>query len=163
MGLNELFTGHLVPGARFQIVPTDRGEDVFEVRFASAKEREESLLQLDERRGRYVFRPVSYSVETDPSMLLTEAKFGKLHNQKKLDEAERKKADIIIINAFEAVGESMDGKQWALFDDIFPVVNVERPISRTWLKTLLSGAYPYFYADETNEGAYFYDPAKRPA
>ena len=163
MGLNELFTGHLVPGARFQIVPTDRGEDVFEVRFASVKEREENLLQLDERRGRYVFRPVSYAVETDPAMLLTEAKFGKLHNQKKLDDAERKKPDIIIVNAFEAVGESMDGTLWALFDDIFPVVNVERPISRTWLKTLLSGAYPYFYADETNEGAYFYDPSKRPA
>ncbi|HEY0071049.1 MAG TPA: hypothetical protein VGE04_13865 [Chloroflexia bacterium] len=163
MGLNELFTDHLVPGARFQIVPTDRGEDVFEVRYTTIKEREENLLQLDERRGRYVFRPVSYSVETDPAMLLTETKFGKLHNQKKLDESERKKPDIIIINAFEAVGEELDGKPWALFDDIFPVVNVERPISRSWLKTLLSGAYPYFYADENNEGAYFYDPSKKPA
>lgn len=163
MGLNELFTDHLVPGARFQIVPTDRGEDVFEVRYTTIKEREENLLQLDERRGRYVFRPVSYSVETDPAMLLTETKFGKLHNQKKLDEGERKKPDVIIINAFEAVGEELDGKPWALFDDIFPVVNVERPISRSWLKTLLSGAYPYFYADENNEGAYFYDPSKKPA
>ena len=163
MGLNELFTGHLVPGARFQIVPTDRGDDVFEVRYTSVKEREENLLQLDERRGRYVFRPVSYSVETDPAMLLTETKFGKLHNQKKLEEGERKKPDLIIINAFEAVGEDLDGKRWALFDDIFPVVNIERPISPSWLRTMLSGAYPYFYADETNEGAYFYDPSKRPS
>ncbi|MEA2573251.1 MAG: hypothetical protein QOH93_549 [Chloroflexia bacterium] len=163
MGLNELFTGHLVPGARFQIVPTDRGEDVFEVRYTTVKEREENLLQLDERRGRYVFRPVSYSVETNPAMLLTETKFGKLHNQKKLDEGERKKPDIIIINAFEAVGEELDGKPWALFDDIYPVVNVERPISKSWLRTLLSGAYPYFYADENNEGAYFYDASKKPS
>ncbi|MDQ5826242.1 MAG: hypothetical protein M3441_18775 [Chloroflexota bacterium] len=163
MGLNELFTGHLVPGARFQIVPTDRGEDVFEVRYTSVKEREENLLQLDERRGRYVFRPVSYSVETDPAMLLTETKFGKLHNQKKLEEGERKKPDLIIINAFEAVGEDLDGKRWALFDDIFPVVNIERPISPSWLRTLLSGAYPYFYADETNQGAYFYDASKKPS
>lgn len=161
MGLNELFTGHLVPGARFQIVPTERGEDVFEVRYASIKEREQNLLQLDERRGRYVFRPVSYSVETDPGMLLTEEKFGKLHNQKKLDEAERKKLDAIITTAFEAVGEPVDGKQWALMDDLYAVVNIERPISRSWLTTLLSGAYPFFYADEENEGFYFYDPSKK--
>lgn len=161
MGLNELFNDHLVPGAKFQIIPTDRGEDVFEIRYNTVKEREESLLQLDDRRGRYVFRPVSYTVETDPNMLLTESKFSKLHNQKKLDESERKKIDNIIAQAFDAVGESVDGKTWAMIDDLYPVVNIDRPVSQSLLKTLLSGAYPYFYPDETTEGFYFYDPAKR--
>jgi hypothetical protein len=63
----------------------------------------------------------------------------------------------------EAIGEQMDGKYWAVLDDIYAVVNIERPMSRTWLRTLLSGAYPFFYADETTEGAYFYDPSKRPS
>lgn len=161
MGLNELFNDHLVPGAKFQIIPTDRGDDVFEIRYTTVAEREESLLQLDDRRGRYVFRPVSHTVETDPNMLLTETKFGKLHNQKKLDESERKKIDNIIAQAFDVVGEPVDGKTWALIDDLYPVVNIDRPVSQSWLKTLLSGAYPFFYPDETTEGFYFYDPAKR--
>jgi len=163
MGLNELFTQHMVPGARFTIVPTDRGEDVFEIHFTRADEVEASLLQFDERRSRYVFRPVSYAVETDPAMLLTQEKFGKLHNHKKLEESERKRADVIIVNAFEVVGEDNDGKLWAAFDDLFPVVNIERPISPSWLRTMLSGAYPFFYPDENLEGAYFYDRSKRPS
>lgn len=163
MGLNDLFTEHMVPGARFIITSTDRGEDVFELQFAQGDEREESLLHFDERRGRYIFRPIVFSIDTDPSMLLTQEKFGKLQNQKKLEDAERRRPEAVIINAFEVVGEQSDGKLWAIFDDLYPVVNLERPISPTWLETLLSGAYPYFYADETTQGAYFYDPLKRPA
>jgi hypothetical protein len=163
MGLGELFTDHMVPGAKFIVTPTDRGEDVFEIHFTRADEVEDNLLQLDERKGRYVFRPVSFTVETDPSMLLTQDKFGKLHNQKKLEDSERRRPDVIITNAFEAIGENNDGKLWAIFDDIYPVVNIERPISRSWLRTLLSGAYPFFYPDETTEGAYFYDASKRPS
>jgi hypothetical protein len=163
MGLGELFTDHMVPGAKFTITPTDRGEDVFEIHFARADEKEENLLQLDERKGRYVFRPVSFAVDTDPAMLLTQDKFGKMHNQKKLEDSERRRPDVIITNAFEAVGEDNDGKLWAIFDDIYPIVNIERPISRSWLRTMLSGAYPFFYADETTEGAYFYDASKRPS
>ncbi|MEO8288245.1 MAG: hypothetical protein ABI670_17600 [Chloroflexota bacterium] len=163
MGLSELFTVHMVPGAKFTITPTDRGEDVFEIHFTRAEEQEENLLQLDERKGRYVFRPVSYAVATDPAMLLTQGKFGKMHNQKKLEDSERRRPDFIIANAFEAVGENNDGKLWAIFDDIYPIVNIERPISPSWLRTMLSGAYPFFYPDETTEGAYFYDASKRPS
>ncbi|HEX9990422.1 MAG TPA: hypothetical protein VGE45_18330 [Chloroflexia bacterium] len=163
VGLNELFNEHMVPGARFTITPTDRGEDVFEVHFTRNEEQEDNLLQYDDRRGRYVFRPTAYTVETDPTMLLTQEKFGKLHNHKKLDDAERKRPDVIIANAFEAVGDQSEGRFWAVFEDIYPVVNIERPISKSWLKTLLSGAYPFFYEDDTTEGAYFYDPSKRPS
>ncbi|MBF6612320.1 MAG: hypothetical protein IVW55_04250 [Chloroflexi bacterium] len=163
MGLGDLFAEYMIPGARFRIVPTDRGEDVFEIHFNRPAEREDNLLQLDERKGRYLFRPVSYSVEADPAMLLSQERFGKLQNQKKLDDLERKRPETIITNAFEAVGEENDGKLWAIFDDIYPVVNIERPISRSWLKTMLSGAYPYFYPDENAAGAYFYDSARKPS
>jgi hypothetical protein len=163
MGMNELFTNHMVPGARFTITPTDRGEDVFEIHFGRGDEREENLLQFDDRKSRYVFRPVSFAVDTDPNMLLTQEKFGKLHNQKKLEDSERRKPDVIIANAFDVVGEDQDGKLWAIFDDLYPVVNIDRPVSPSWLRTLLSGAYPFFYPDETTEGAYFYDPSKRPS
>ena len=70
---------------------------------------------------------------------------------------------MVLTNAFEAIGDSVDGKLWAILDDIFPVVNLDRPMSRTWLRTLLSGAYPFFYSDESTEGAYFYDASKRPS
>lgn len=161
MGLSELFTDHMIAGAKFTITPTDRGENVFEIHFTHAEEVEGSLLQLDERKGRWVFRPVQYAVGTDPNMLLTQEKFGKLHNQKKLEDSERRKIDLVISNAFEAIGEENDGKLWAILDDLYTVVNIERPISRAWLRTLLSGTYPFFYADETTEGAYFYDAGKK--
>ena len=163
MGLSELFTAHMVPGAKFTIVPTDRGEDVFEIHFTRVDEKEENLLQFDERRSRYVFRPVSYAVETDPLMLINQDRFGKLHNHKQLEDAERKRPDVIIANAFEIIGEENEGKLWAAFDEIYPLVNIDRPISKSWLKTLLSGAYPFFYPDEDTEGAYFYDQSKRPS
>ncbi len=163
MGLAEFFAEHMVPGAKFTIIPTDRADNIFEIQFTKSQEQEDNLLQLDERKGRYVFRPVSFSVATDPSMLLTQEKFGKLHNQKKLEESERKKPDLVISSAFEGIGEEMDGRYWAILDDLYPVVNLDRPMSRSWLKTLLSGAYPFFYADESTEGAYFYDPSRRPS
>ncbi|HST04577.1 MAG TPA: hypothetical protein VLQ48_07565 [Chloroflexia bacterium] len=161
MGLSELFTDHMIAGAKFMITPTDRGANVFEVHFTHAEEVEANLLQLDERKGRWVFRPVQYAVGTDPNMLLTQEKFGKLHNQKKLEDSERRKPDLVISNAFEAIGEENDGKLWAILDDLYPVVNIERPISRAWLRTLLSSTYPFFYPDETTEGAYFYDAGKK--
>ncbi len=157
MGLNELFTDHMIAGAKFTITPTNRGDDVFEIHFNRAEEVEANLLQLDERKGRWVFRPVQYAVGTDPNMLLTQEKFGKLHNQKKLEELDRRKLDVVLSNAFEAIGETNDGKLWAIMDDLYPVINIERPVSRAWLSVLLSGTYPYFYADESTEGAYFYD------
>ncbi|HKP52767.1 MAG TPA: hypothetical protein VJ183_08935 [Chloroflexia bacterium] len=159
MGLRDLFVEHMVPGAKFALVPTDRGEDIFEVHFNRADEQEVSLLQFDDRKSRYVFRPVSFAIETDPAMLPTQEKLGKLHNQKKLEEAERRRLDVVIANAFEMVGEQNDGKLWAAFDELYAVVNIERPVSRAWLRTLLSGTYPAFYADETTEDAYFYDAA----
>jgi hypothetical protein len=163
MGLTDFFTEHLVPGAKFTVLPTDRAENILEVQYVRENEREENLLQFDDRRARYVFRPVSFAADTDPSALLTQEKFGKLHNAKKLEDAERKRPDLILANAFEMVGEESDGKYWAILDDLYPVANLDRPMSRSWLKTLLSGAYPFFYADETTEGAYFYDPSKRPS
>ena len=163
MGLGDFFAEHMVPGAAFSIVPTDRADNIFELHYTRGHETEDNLLQFDERKGRYVFRPVSYTVGTDSTMLLTQDKFGKLHNHKRLEESERKKPDLVIAAAFEAIGENMDGKYWAILDDIYPVANLDRPMSRGWLRTLLSGAYPFFYADESTEGASFYDPAKRPA
>ncbi|MDQ6694059.1 MAG: hypothetical protein M3014_06515 [Chloroflexota bacterium] len=163
MGLSELFTEHMVPGARFTLIPTDRGGDVFELRFARAEEQEHNLLQYDERKSRYSFRPVSYAVETDPSMLVTQERFGKLHNQKRLEEQERRRPEVTISRAFEAVGENLDGKLYALLDDIYPVANIERPFSKAYLKQLMSGPYPYFYPEEGTDGAYFYDPALKPA
>ena len=129
----------MIPGAKFTITPTDRGEDVFEIHFTRTEEEEANPIQLDERKGRWVFRPVQYVVGTDPNMLLTQEKFGKLHNQKKLEDADRRKPEVILANAFEAIGESNDGKLWAIIDDLFPVVNLERPISRGWLRIMLAG------------------------
>ena len=57
--------------------------------------------------------------------------------------------------------DSYRAQLWAAFDDLYTVVNIERPFTRAWLKSLLSGAYPAFYPDETTEDAYFYDATQK--
>ena len=81
--------------------------------------------------------------------------------------AEPRDADLLataVRETREEVAVDLGGaERLGILDDIYPVVNIERPMSRSWLKTLLSGAYPFFYADETTEGAYFYDASRRPS
>ena len=33
MGLADFFAEHMVPGARFTVVPTDRADNIFEIHF----------------------------------------------------------------------------------------------------------------------------------
>ncbi len=165
VGLDEFYQ-NLVPGAVVTIESTPR-PNVYTVTYGRlSTPQEERLLQFDERRNRYVFRPVVFNVQTDPALLLSETRYPRVEALHRLEEAERKKPELVVARAFEVVGDSIerDGNSvyWALLDDIFPIVNIERPFSKAYLRAILtSSQYPYFSADPDSEDSYYYDPSKR--
>jgi hypothetical protein len=162
VGLDVFFQENLVPGARLTIEPTDQ-EDVFTVRFERTAAQEARLLHFDERRSRFVFQPTTYYAEVTPPALLSEERFPRLNNVKRMDEAERKKGEAVVIGAFELAGEHIDdsARWWATLEDLLPVANLERPFSVGALRAILEAGHDYLYPDPDNAGAYFYDPAKK--
>jgi len=161
VGFDAFFQESLVPGATFTIEPTDQ-QNVFTLRFEQTTAQEDSLLQYDERRSRFIYRPTTFYAGTSPDWLMNEARFPKLDAIKRLDEADRKKAESIVVRAFELIGEQVDGRVMALLSDLLPVVNLERPFSAGALRAILEAAgHRYFAADPDTPGAYYYDPSKR--
>lgn len=165
VGLDEFYQ-NLVPGATFSVEATAH-PNVYSITYNRlGTQQEERLLQFDERRNRYVFRPVVFNVQTNPKMLITEQRYPRLENLHRLDEAERKRPELVVSRAFEVVGETMEREgnsvHWALLDDLLPIVNVQRPFSRAYLRAILSSAqYPYFSADPEGGDSYYYDPSKK--
>jgi len=161
VGFDAFFQENLVPGASFTFEATDQA-NVLVLRYERTNAQEESLLQYDERRSRFVFRPTTFYTGTSPDWILSEKRFPRLDGVKRLDETERKKTEQVVIRAFELVGEDLDGRILALLSDLLPVVNLERPFSAGALRAVLeTGHHPYFAADPETPGAFFYDPSAK--
>jgi hypothetical protein len=161
VGFDAFFQENLVPGATFTLESTEQ-QNVLLLRFERTSAQEASLLQYDERRNKFVYRPTTYYAGTSPDWLLSEKRFPNLDGVKRLDEAERKKTENVVIRAFELVGEDLDGRFLALTSDLLPVVNLERPFSPGALRAVVeTGNHPYFEADPDTPGAFFYDPSKK--
>jgi hypothetical protein len=159
VGFDAFFQENLVPGATFSLEPTDQ-RNVFVLRFERTAAQEDSLLQYDERRSRFNYRPTTFYAAVSPDWVLSQKRFPQLDGLKRLDEADRKKAENIVAKAFELIGEDVDGRLLALLTDLLPVVNLERPFSEGALRAVLE-AHPYFEADPDTQGAFLYDPSKR--
>ncbi|HUS16776.1 MAG TPA: hypothetical protein VM536_17410, partial [Chloroflexia bacterium] len=161
VGFDAFFQENLVPGAAFTLEPTDQ-QNVLILRYERTAAQEGSLLQYDERRSRFVYRPTTFYAGTNPDWVLNEKRFPKLDGLKRLDEADRKKTENLVIKAFELVGEDLDGRTLALVSDLLPVVNLERPFSEGALRAVMeAGNHPYFEADPETPGAFFYDSSKK--
>ncbi len=161
VGFDAFFQENLVPGATFSLESTEQ-QNVLLLRFERTSAQEASLLQYDERRNKFVYRPTTYYAGTSADWLLSEKRFPNLDGIKRLDEAERKKTENVVIRAFELVGEDLDGRLLALTSDLLPVVNLERPFSVGALRAVLeTGNHSYFEADPETPGAFFYDPSKK--
>ncbi|MDQ3327481.1 MAG: hypothetical protein M3506_03030 [Chloroflexota bacterium] len=153
-GLEELFQSTLVPGAIFTLVQgASSNEYTIEYERQSAAQ-ESRLLQWDERRERWFFGPVVYECPVDPSYLLSEERIGELNGRKRASDAERKRPDHLLQLAFELVGErGTDGSLTALVDDLTPVMNIDRPFSRSYVESVVeSGQYPKFTLEDPSIG-----------
>ncbi len=161
VGFDAFFGEYLVPGATFTLEATDQA-NVLILRFERTAAQEDSLLQYDERRNRFAYRPTTFYAAVSPDWVLREERFPRLDGLKRLDETERKKGEAIVSKAFELVGEEIDGRYMALLTDLLPAINLERPFSPGALRAILeAGHHAYFEADPDTAGAYFYDPSKR--
>ena len=163
VGFDEFYRENVVPGSVLTIERTPNNDGQFVIRYAAITAREERILQVDERRNRYVFRPQELAQQTDDAWLLSEGRYPRLNNIKPLDDKERRRLDTVIGTAFERaaenVGTKAEPRYWSAPEELLPVVNIERPFSlRALVEALESPQYPQFVADADTPGAFFYEP-----
>lgn len=149
LGLDDFYTENLVPGAVIAIQQTEN-DGHYKVEYLAEAARSEQLLELDERRAvRYVFRPTTYACGVDESLLLNEARFGGLSNEKPLDDKVRRRPEAVVAATFERIGEQREGNFSLPFESLLAGVNIERPMSETMLRGIL---------DQDDTGAFSRDP-----
>jgi hypothetical protein len=161
-GLEQFFADNLVPGAVLTLERTDRPNH-FLLEYFQVSGEDRKLLHLDERKGKYSFRSMTYYCATQDDFLLTEGRFPKLADVKPLDDRARRRPEQVVQVTFERVGENSgsadDPRYSASFSDLLAAANIERPISAEYLRDILtSGTYPEFSADESGEDVYVFQP-----
>lgn len=139
LGLDDFFAESLVPGALLSITATEN-DGHFKLEYLPGASQSARLLELDARRGqRYVFRPTTFECEIQPGMLLTEDRFPNLAAEKPLDDKIRRRPDDVVRETFKRIGIDTGDGVLASADDLFAVINVERPFSRQLLTETLEG------------------------
>ncbi len=149
LGLDDFFTENLVPGAMISISRTEN-DGHYLVEYLAASNQNARLLELEDRRQRYLFRPTTYGCTVDEAFLLSEERFPRLGSEKPLDEKTRRRPESVVAATFERIGEENDGHGYsASFANLLAGVNIERPFSEAFLRDIL---------DKDETGAFARDP-----
>ena len=163
-GLDRFFLENLVPGALFTI---ERNEDDgrYLIEYLPVSGEDRKLLQIDEKRGRYVYRPMTFYCATQEDMVLSENRFPQLANVPLLEERVRRRPELALAATFERIGEQVGSsdapKFMAILDDLVPTCNVERPMSAELIRSLITSPdFPMFSTDADIEDVFYYEPAK---
>ncbi len=157
-GFSTFFHENLVPGALFTI---ERGDTAgtYRIQYLQVSAQERKLLQVDEKKGKFAFKPVTFYCATRDQMLLSEHRLPRLAQMKPLDARDRRVLAKIVAAAFERggenVGEASAPRYLAEFDDLFALANIERPTSTEALRAILTSSANGF-AEE--DGLYYYSP-----
>lgn len=159
LGLDDFFTENLVPGALITIKRTEN-DGHYLVEYLPAGHQSARLLELEDRRQRYVFRPTSYSCAVEDAFLLTEERFPNFGSEKPLDEKIRRRPESVVAATFERLGHRSDTQgYWATLDDLLAAVNIERPFSERYLRSILENDETGAFArDPDGSDAYTYVP-----
>jgi len=157
-GFSTFFRENLVPGALFTIEHGDTA-GTYRIQYLQVSAQERKLLQVDEKKGKFAFKPVTFYCATRDQMLLSEHRLPRLAQMKPLDARDRRVLAKVIAAAFERggenVGESSAPRYLAEFDDLYALANIERPTSAEALRAILSSGANGF-AEE--DGLYYYSP-----
>ncbi len=157
-GFSTFFHENLVPGALFTI---ERGDTAgtYRIQYLQVSAQERKLLQVDEKRGRFTFKPVTFYCATRDQMLLSEHRLPRLAQMKPLDARDRRVLAKVVAAAFERggenVGEADAPRYLAEFDDLTALANIERPTPPEALRAILTAGTNGF-AEE--DGLYYYSP-----
>ncbi len=159
LGLDDFFNENLVPGAVVSIKAT-KNDGHFLVEFEESDSQSYRLLELEERRQRYVFRPTSFSCVVFEEYLLDEARFPGFAGEKPVDEKARRKAETVVSKSFERRGSALEGGGFgATFGELLAASNTERPFTETFLRAVLEGDESGAFAkDPDRDDAYTYIP-----
>ncbi|MGB9722522.1 MAG: hypothetical protein ACP5OO_06680 [Chloroflexia bacterium] len=155
-GLEEFFHSSLVPGALITISRTEE-PNVFVLQYLATEAQERRLLTYDERRNRYTFEDTTFYCEVEESLLLSEERFPRLRNTSPLPPAMRRRPADVVAHAFTLVGRKEGAGYRASLEELYPVVNIERPFSMAYLQRVLDTVDVFSPTDE--EGVYLYTPA----
>lgn len=137
LGLDDLYFDSLVPGAMISISATEN-DGHYKIEYITGEEQSDRLLELDEKRPRYHFRPTTYACAVEDSWLLNEDRFPGFAGQKQMSDRERRKIGTVIEVTFERIGmEDGNGGYLASFEDLLAAINVERPVSAELLRNEL--------------------------
>lgn len=156
-GLEQFFEENLVPGAVLVIRQGDKSNH-FTIEYEQSEEQNANVLFYDERRQKFVFRPIVFACQIITEGLLTPDRYAKLNGQKRLEDSDRKKTDQVVASGFEFAGQKSSQGFRASLDDLYPVVNIERPFSRNYLRHLLTHGNSMFQPDEATPDAFYYKP-----
>jgi hypothetical protein len=157
-GLGEILAV-FVSGAKLIIARNPDKADTFTIQFEGKPVQETNVLLYDAKRNRFVFQPLPLSYQTDDAYLLERQHFNGLKDARRLDDANRRKGDAVIIFAFEKIGEksTVDDKTVyrASLENLLPVINIEKPFSKASLLRFFT-THPHYQKDEAEEGYYTY-------
>lgn len=156
-GLEEFFHSSLVPGALITISRTEE-PNVFVLQYLATEAQERRLLTYDERRNRYTFEETTFYCEVEESLLLSEERFPRLRNATPLPPALRRRPADVVAHTFTLVGRKEGPRYRASLEELYPVVNIERPFSMEYLRRVLDTTDVFAPADE--KGVYLYTPAE---
>jgi len=156
-GLEEFFHSSLVPGALITITRTEE-PNVFVLQYLATEAQERRLLTYDERRNRYTFEDTTFYCEVEESLLLSEERFPRLRNTAPLPPAVRRRPADVVAHAFTLVGRKEGAGYRASLEELYPVVNIERPFSMEYLRRVLD--LMDVFAPTEEEGVYLYTPAE---
>jgi len=159
-GFSTFFHENLVPGALFTI---ERGDTVgtYRIQYLQVSAQERRLLQVDEKRGRFSFKPVTFYCTVLDQMLLSEQRVPRLAQAKPLDARDRRVLTKVVAAAFERGGENVGDasapRYLAEFDDLFTLTNIERPTPPEALRAILTSGENGFSEED---GLYYYSPTQ---
>lgn len=159
LGLDDFYNENLVPGALITIERSDN-DGHYLVKYVQAAAKSARLLELEDRRQRYVFRPTTYACGVLDEYLLSEDRFPNFGSEKPLEEKIRRRPESIIAATFERLGHKSDGPGFvASFDDLMAATNIERPFSERYLRSVLENDETGAFArDPDGHDAYTYVP-----
>ncbi|HET7037718.1 MAG TPA: hypothetical protein VFI42_18715 [Thermomicrobiaceae bacterium] len=164
-GFDRFFLENLVPGALFTVERDAENDGRYLIEYLPVSGETEKLLQVDEKRNRYVFRPRTFYCATSDEMLLTENRFPQFANAAPLEERTRRRPELTLAATFERIGEQVgttdQPRYMAMLDDLLAASNVERPMSAELIRAIVtSGDHPDFSTDPEVTDVYYFQPER---
>jgi hypothetical protein len=163
-GFEAFFHEHLVAGALVTLGRTEE-PNIFTITYEEVPASSERLLMLDEKKNKFAFSDTSFYCTVDEDQMVSQQRFGRLKNLKALPMGERRKGDVVLRHVFETIGDRQGSRDEPIYrvnlDDLYVAYNVLRPVSVSYLRSLIESDEEC-YPDDSSPDIYYYQPEPEP-